>query len=443
VTRTVVCLGGTGQMVLHYLLQLYLIGKITNPFRAVVMDADDVIPSVLRVKRFLDALQHAEERGRGVDGRDLPTIDLVPVRPGDAGNAYRLLTGHGRPDDGSIHASEVFFGSDTLNQDLTQGLFARPALSSVLSRDALDTHALNPENKSTTVVVGSVLGGTSGGLLARAIDQIEYLQRRHGREEVKIRAVFFGEYFRPDPDPNKISETRLQSNQRWVLRAIDESFGALHSFVIIGGPGNTNRIDRDSDAEKRGENLSWPENQANPFWRGASAVYYLLNESVKPRAGEFKKREMELPVDEVFPIKDSENRLAWSLALADALTRHRCVRRMAREPFLRAVWGEGLPNLLGYYRGLTAQWGDEVDTVTFADEVQGHLASLWSSEESLSSVFPKLPRRKRITSRRVRGVPWPKPAGKPDWSRFETPGHTASKAAASILFHALRGAQSV
>ena len=32
-TRTMVFLGGTGQMVLHYLIQLYLVGIIKEPFR--------------------------------------------------------------------------------------------------------------------------------------------------------------------------------------------------------------------------------------------------------------------------------------------------------------------------------------------------------------------------------------------------------------------------
>src|SRR5207244_1404030 len=109
------------------------------------------------------------------------------------------------------------------------------------------------------VIVGSVTGGTGGGLTAPILDAIRLFAKRENTENVKIRAVFFGEYFTPKAGLIQDDVIRFQSNQTMVLRSIGEAEASedIHSYNIVGGPGFKGGFERKPEKEKEGKNLPW------------------------------------------------------------------------------------------------------------------------------------------------------------------------------------------
>ncbi|HWW77798.1 MAG TPA: hypothetical protein VNZ44_20505, partial [Pyrinomonadaceae bacterium] len=273
----IICVGGTGQMVLHYYLQLYLLGVIQHPFEAVVVDTDDIISSIKTTKKLFDDLQYGPGPGQAL-GAQVPVIQSIKIGTQMAATPIEVLTGR---KDADPHPVQAFFNRETLEQPLKHGLFARPALSSVITQDPLRSTALRPRANSTLVIVGSILGGTGGGLTAPIIDTILSRIKREGVARVQMRAVLFSEYFTPDDKIIGGSLVRFKSNQALVMRSIREALEDVHSFHIVGGPGTDTALKRAPQDEKKGEHLSWPEEETSPFWQGAKALEHLLTETTK------------------------------------------------------------------------------------------------------------------------------------------------------------------
>src|SRR5207253_1665005 len=151
---------------------------------------------------------------------------------------------------------------------------------------------------STLVFVGSVIGGTSGGLLAPIVDAVRARQTLENIERVRMRAVLYGKYFTPDNEIIPQAITRFNSNELLVLKSIKEALQQLHSYFIVGGTGVTDGA-RDPNLEKAATQLPWP-NDHEPFWLGPQGVEYLLKETTIPAASEFSSREVidfKAPID--------------------------------------------------------------------------------------------------------------------------------------------------
>jgi hypothetical protein len=445
-SQKIVCLGGTGQMVLHYYLQLYLLGLIRHRFDAVVIDTDEIIDSIRRVQQLFADLQYGNAQAQAL-GIEIPTIETYRITSMQGGGtALQRLTDSNDTAVTRSHPVRAFFDKETLAQDLKEGLFARPALSSVVSLQDLSERALSAPDKATVVVVGSVIGGTGGGLIAPVIDEILWKARK-ADASLSVRAVLFGKYFTPDPGRIGGDENRFLSNEVLVLRAIREALSeeGVERFFLVRRPGGSDA--RKPDQEKKGEHLPWPEpgdprGEKNPFWEGAQALEYLLTDTTTQRFVHFEDRE----VREFSPpllVEGALQQLKKSVQVAGRLVDKSVVLRMVREPWLTTVWGTDLASLYAHFWGIAGRAAGEQERVGhFPAELQGMLRAIWEGSKGnpgLRQLFPELPRSHRIRPRAFSKIPWPRSQDVVrNKALFEGLETTARRAAATLLFWCLR-----
>jgi hypothetical protein len=431
----IVAIGGTGQLVAYHYLQLYLLGVIPDAFDVVVVDTDAIIGGIVRIQSFLDLLRVSEGDSSAI-GAAIPTVSTLRI-PAPEGNAFELLSG--QKDVPAQHPAHAFFDRESAQQPLAQGLYARPALSAVVPRKQLSDALLMPSRESMTVAVGSIIGGTSGGLIAPTIDRMKSLTFDH-EIKTRLRAVLFGQYFEPDEERG-IQAIRLQSNELAVMKTLEESLDRLDLYRIIGGPDSPKG--RRMTEKEKDKNMPWPEHEDHPVWDGVKALDFLLTDTVMPFRDRFEDREV-ASFNARFSLKDSRERLKSGLSVARALIKHRVLEKMAAEPFLGFLWGEKLPALISHYWRTAARSGGGWDRVqNFVSAVHGHMDSLWTGqgdEWGVSDVFPALTNIHSVKPGRVAEVKWPDVAIAPNFDRrvFVSADETAKRAAAVLLFWGLR-----
>lgn len=431
----IVAIGGTGQLVAYHYLQLYLLGVVRESFELVVIDTDQVLEGILRIQSFLDLLR-VSEAGHDTIGGAVPQVTTLRL-PAPEGNAFERLSG--MKEVPASHPVRAFFDRESAQQPLAQGLYARPALSAVVPRQQLSDTLLMPARDSMTVAVGSIIGGTSGGLLAPTVDRMKSLTFIHD-VKTRLRAVLFGQYFEPDEERG-IQAIRLQSNELAVMKTAEESLDRLDLYRIIGGP-DSPKSRRMTEKEKD-KNMPWPEHEEHPVWEGVKSLDFLLTDTVMPFRDRFEDREV-TSFNARFSLKDARERLKSGLSVARGLLRHRVLPKMAAEPFLGYLWGEKLPALVSHYWRTSARAGGGWDRVgTFIDDVQGHMDSLWTgqgAEWGISDVFPTLTSVHAVKPGRIAEVKWPDSANAPNFDRriFVSADETAKRAAAVLLYWGLR-----
>lgn len=435
----IVCVGGTGQMVLHYYLQMYLLGVISHPFEAVVIDTDEIISSINTVKKFFEDVQYGPEAGHAL-GAQVPVIQTVRIGTQIQATALEALTGR---KDTDLHAVKAFFNRETLDQSLKHGLFARPALSSVITQDQLRSTILRPRPNSTLVIVGSVFGGTSGGLTAPIIDTIRMRVKREGIARVLMRAVLFSEYFTPDDKIIGGNLVRFKSNQALVMRSIREALEDVHSFHIVGGPGSNTALKRVPKEEKSGQHLPWPDDDTNPFWQGAKALEYLLTETTKDKQMEFEEREVDDQFQSPITLPRARLRLKQSIHIAEKFVDKEVVLKMAADPWVRYIWGDGLTNLIAHYWSIDVlREGGKKRVRDFPRKLQRALEAVWRGEGEgvgLRTIFPHLTESHKVFPANIRRITWPEVRDeRRDEKLFDGAGKAARKCAATLLFWALR-----
>jgi len=443
-SNKIVAVGGTGQLVLHYYLQLYLLGVVTQPFEAVVVDTDAFIRSLMAWGDFLGDLQYGPQANEalGATGPVIRGLKGSPQKHDTVADALSGNKGYALSDTAPYHPMQAFFNRDTLSQNLSKGLYARPALSSVISQERLQGNSLRPTPNSSLVIVGSVLGGTGGGLMAPIIAQIQSIARDLDIKSVNLRAVVFGEYFDPDEKESKIERRRVKSNQALVLRALREALEDVHSFHIVGGP-DAPLIRRDADREKKGEHLSWPQDANDPVWRGVQALEHLLSESIRPRQDEFEEREVE-EFKEPIKLAAAHTALKQRLQTIESLIKREVIVRMTKDPWASMIWGAGLTRLLVHFWSIAAQREGEKERVAdFPVKVQRAMETLWQGTDDhlgLGKIFPLLTESHPVRPRNLSKIGWPEVSGKfqRNESLFGGADEIARRAAANILFRVLR-----
>lgn len=442
-SNKIVSVGGTGQVVLHYYLQLYLLGIIKHEFDVVVVDSDEILPSIQAVRSFFKELQYGAQKNEALGKIRIPTIEVVPVRPKGGDTALEVLTGvknWKKPDPHPVHA---LFSKDSLTQELKKGLFARPALSSVLSQDVLLEDILKPQTDSTVIILGAVTGGTGGGLTAPILDAIHSFAKSERAKDVSIRAVLFGEYFRPSSGVLKQDVVRFQSNQTMVLRAICEAEASidLHSYSIIGGPEFKGDFER-HQYEREGKHLAWPKDDQNPFWQGVLALEHLLTETKAEKHVDFTDREVDR-LSTHFTLKNAQLRLRKALGMISLVRKKNAVVRMCRDPWARLIWGGGILKILAHYWTIAAvREGGKESVPNFPEVCQQALETLWRGEDDslgLQDIFPPLTERKRMRPGKMARINWPYiTEGAFDRRLFDDSEQTARRLAGTILFKILR-----
>jgi hypothetical protein len=433
----VIAIGGTGQIVAYHYLQLYLLGVITTPFEIVVIDTDDILGGITRIKTFLELLRTSEAQNTTVGGLALPTVTTHKIEAPE-GSAFEKLSGLKNVP--AEHPARAFFDRESGQQPLAKGLYARPALSTVVSREQIGDALLLPSANSMTVAVGSIIGGTSGGLLAPVLDRVKSLTYKLN-VETRVRAVLFGQYFAPDEQ--RIESVRLQSNELLVMRTAQEALDRLDLYRIIGGPEGP-RVKRLTEREK-GEHMPWPDQEEHPIWDGVKALHFLLTDTVMPFRDRFEDREL-TAFQPAFSVPDARQKLARAMAMIRTLIKQSIVERIDSEPFLRFFWGRDLPGLLLHYWRIAAQTVGGWDRVEeFPKDVQSQVKALWEGQGKywgIGDVFPPLASTHSVRPGHFARVPWPEVGSGATWDarQFVTAEETARRAAAVLLFWILRRA---
>jgi len=432
----IIAIGGTGQLVAYHYLQLYLLGVVAEPFDLVVIDTDDIIKGILRIKAFLELLRLNEAQNTTIGGALLPTVTTLKIDAPE-GNAFEMLSGQKNLP--AEHPVRAFFDRESGQQPLAKGLYARPALSSVVSRQQIGDALLTPAGDSMTVAVGSIIGGTSGGLLAPLVDRVKSLTYRLNLD-TRMRAVLFGQYFEPD-EGRGIEAVRLQSNELLVMRTAQESLDKLDLYRIVGGP-ESKRVKRLTDREKD-RNMPWPDSEEHPVWDGVKALDFLMTDTVMPFRDRFEDREV-TTFKPRFSLTDARQRLRFALAMVRALVNRGVVERIVSEPFHRFLWGKNLPDLISHYWRIAAKTAGGWDRVgSFPSDVQSQISTLWSGQGDdwgIGDVFPPLTTIHAVKPGRFAKVAWPDVASVATWDKkqFVNAEETARRTAAVLLFWSLR-----
>jgi len=427
----IIAVGGTGQRLLHFYSQIYLLGQAQEPFRAFVLDTDQLMPSLEKLRNFFDLVREAR-----LSPGKIPHIETLPVQLAGANTVHQLLTGEIPQARGVIeHPAQVFFSADTLRQETGYGLYARPALSAVIAAE--DTIAKFGEqielpDDTFIVVVGSIIGGTGGGLIVPLLSRLQSVAAS-GRN-ISVRAVLYGNYFRPTPGRMDRGSTRFISNVKMVGETLGQTASGLHSYTFISSPIIDALQNIDSNC------LDWPETKENVFWKGCVGVHHLLRETVQTTLPEFFEREVNIETylnNGRLSFNASQQARDDRLSCVKSLDEEKVFQRMAIELVPGIVWGSGLPKyVVGFWKRArgSRMYGDVSD---FPERIQRRVVDTW---RTLSTVFPDIITRKAtVNDIRRAANGWLLNENDLSPRAFSNIEHAAKITAANILFATLRG----
>jgi hypothetical protein len=328
----------------------------------------------------------------------------------------------------------AYYGRDALRQDANKGLFALPALVAVAAcREAVGRLGLlHVQDDTNIALVGSVIGGTGGGLLVPALSTLQ--ERTRGLGRVSFRAVLFGEYF--VPHPGKGVHARFGSNKRLVLRILGEAAAKLYRYALVDESG---AAERNPDAEKRSHNLKWPPSES-PYWKGVAALRHLLRETTAETRQWPDNEVLAAECVREFPQPNVSQALSHRLPVVNTLIRKNVVERLGSDPAAARIWGRELSAFLGaYWKAAAAGLGGFDLTAGFLRDVQAGLRQEWqgNSGYGLSQAFPHADT-PIVPVGRIRHINWDAPARALNVENFRNREQAQRIAAASLLLHALR-----
>lgn len=390
----IIAIGGSGQMALHFYAQLFLTGSISTPFEALVVDTDELTPSLKSLAEFLrDARMAAGQTA----GAQIPKIEYLHVGHEDSGTIEERLAGETIDDSlGFRHPLQAFFSAADRKQSVKEGLYSRPALAAVLSPENLFTKLQHIPYDSRICVVASTIGGTGAGL---TLPVISFLKQLPGANH-QVCAVFMDRYFQPDPGTRKDQIDVFQSNELLFHHSRRELLEPLHYFVTVKPK---ELIQRDKNAEKHMRHFPWPSQPAHPYWFAASAIHTVLKETTADA-----NTGNSLGVTPLDPNVCSE-RLHLALARVTACLKHRVFQQVASDTFVDRVWNR-LPEFLRSYADALS-----LDRAAFARGVQAAFDRSWSPaaavDYGLKHVFPEWDRRSEASPAGIARCQWEKKPG--------------------------------
>ena len=416
-------------MVLHYYAQLFQIRAVPDPFHAIVVDSDALLPSLKKLSDFWNVARMANPEPLLV-----PRLDYFAVARDLGSTVLEALVGRDLPAAPNLHPAEAIFDSTSLNQSVKEGLYARPALSAVLQTDWSQFPLASLTGFQRVLVVGSLIGGTGGGLIAPLLSQLAMrIKAAQTIPQPDIRAVFFGEYFEIRGDsPVRDANLRYPSNKLMVARCLKDLAPpelAYFAFIEPATPRPRNLND-----ERSPVNLSWPA-QTDAIWIGVSALEELRTDRTAPRDGFDSKERIGLPLRN---LETCTTILNDRLGVARTIHKKTVFNRMTAEPWLTTFYGPQLPAMLAKATAVAKEKPAlGINGIrSLAGRVQAEYGAQWND---LSSVFP-------LTKEKAVGPAVLRNAG---WSSLNVtvPGFNSSQKAltsytsAHILHNSLRGSE--
>ena len=375
----IVAVGGTGQMVLHYYVQLFQIGAISDPFHAIVVDSDRMLPSLESVRSFWQLARTAHPEPSNV-----PRIDYFPVAENVNGHVIQAVAGAALVQSSAIHPAEAFFDYTSLQQDVKEGLYARPALSAVMQTDWGRFPLASFTGFQRGMVVGSLIGGTGGGLIAPLLNELAARIRSSAMaEQPKLKALLFGEYFQlTGTAPVRDAAARYPSNKLLVAHCLKElAPSELEHFVFVEPKV---LAERQMSKEREPVHLEWPD-QNHPLWIGISALEELRTNTAWPNSPGFKDKERgDISIRDLSADKTALND---SIGIAKTVASRAVLAKIPNEPWFSTFFGRALPRLLSAaYSVAKNRPALSVNNIkVFCRDIQDEYVKQW---QKLSDVFP-------------------------------------------------------
>lgn len=437
-SHVILAVGGTGQVLLHYYCQMFVLGVVEAPFRAIVVDTDRFSRSLQTFQAFFDALREAgcpdpmpEIRTAWID--ELPATGV---------RIHEVMGAPDLPEHGYHHSLQAFYGRNLLALQATDGLYSRPAAASLvvpgipqLLRDT-DITAGN-----SVLLVTSTIGGTGAGLSLQLLCRAQQLSRQH--VDVPVRAVLLGEYFKPDQDKVSNAPLRFRSNKTWFLKSVEHAVPSLLRYAWIDPDNEEDKLPaRDTHAELNEAHLPWSA-ESHPLWQALKAIIFLLTDRSMD-AKTFGEGEVG-PDQYASRLRRAmvDQRLRESLGRAAALVEHDVLARMAIEAWPEQVWGERLCRAVRSFAHALRRgtMGVERESRPFLVAVQREIRNWWEASQgehlSIAGLFPRTAP-KPASVEVFRRIGWWGPAV--DWAgkRFTSVDSAAQVTAAALLHAALQ-----
>jgi hypothetical protein len=423
----IIAVGGTGQLVLHYYAQLFQTGAISDPFDGVVLDSDTLMPSLAQLQDFWKNARIAHP-----DDRSIPRLEYVPISEGIAGRVENALAGQPLPHAPEVHPVEAFFDSESLGQQVNEGLFARPALSAVMKTKWDELPLPTFVGVQRILVIASIIGGTGGGLIAPLLNEVAARLRVVGADRPRLRAVLFGEYFKVEGANQLVRDARERypSNKLLVAHTLQELAPAeLEHFIFVEPP---TPVQRDTAKERNAINMQFPD-QAHPLWKGLCALEEVRTNTTWPNAQRFEDKERAVSFERNYD--NDMTKLKQRVAVATALSEKSVMSNLLGEVWFDRFYGRGLPSLVarGYEIARTNPALGIRSIRKFVGSLQREYDNLWSS---VRTIFPLMTATATLPS--VRQTQWTGfRTDIPDLA--QSPEGLLRAVSANVLYGALRG----
>lgn len=442
-SKLIVSIGGTGQMVLHYFYQLYLLGLLDlDNFYSLVIDTDRINGGIQRIKKFMEDLQFGQTENQAY-GKQVPLIDTLKIDIAEKDDVLNILTNRAEIDESRpLFPAQAYFSDNSLRQKVGSGLYYRPCLSTLIAGDWLRDRNLPIENRSIVVIVASIIGGTGSGLIGPVVDELNRIAAAKNWS-LRFRLVLFGNYF--STDEVEIG-SRFQSNQVFVLKSLEEIMkGNVQLFHIVGGLNVNANMKRNPDHEKKGSYIPWPQ-EGEPFWQGVRALIHFLSAELRDMPNEFAEKEITEIPSETLNWEAANLRRSRITQFVTTMVKKKLFQRMGRENYFNHIWGDNPKQMLSQFWTIykMTERGPKALNA-FTGSAQARLQALWQGEGDVMGfreIFPQLSGNdEKLTFRPgdIATHQWPIEPGQHDKRLFQEKDITASKLAANWLYWAMRG----
>lgn len=429
--------GGTGQEILHHINTLFLSGAIKESFAAHVVDTDKMYGGLSYLEAFYrhsgSVLKDLYHRGHPI--QPPPQITLMRCGGFGTGTINEQLAGRALSTTlGYENTLNAFFSRGDLSQQTQEGLFARPALSSVLVAETVLERINEPlvANAKRIFVVGSMIGGTGGGLIVPILAKLQAICQ----PGTSLFCIAMGEYFNPDEGRLDNAVTRFKSNWLMTRTLLEHAVPKLRKYALIEGPKlQVKSVLPTTEAP-------FPTEQ-NPFWSAVVAYKHLAEDTTTDQGHTFSANAVsQEAMNSALSYADATQGIDNARTQLSALQRHSPIRAICHEPFPRTCWG----NFADYSSSIIALHkkgrGLDANPSSFLSDIQKQI----NTGVRLSKEHPELSTMGLFPGRAIepgtpssfRSLAWPDLGPDPIGGAFNNKDDSAQAAAAATNYCAAR-----
>lgn len=429
--------GGTGQEMLHHINTMFLSGAIRDSFAAHVVDTDQMYGGLSYLEAFYkqtgSVLKDLSRDGHPI--QPPPQITLMPCGGFGAGTINEQLSGHTLPATPSYENTlNAFFSRGDLAQKTREGLYARPALSSVLVAETVLARINEPlvAKAKRIFVIGSMIGGTGGGLIVPILAKLQAICQ----PGTSLYCIALGEYFNPDEGRLDNAVSRFRSNWLMTRTLLEHAVPKLWKYALIEEPKIENKTVLPTTE------APFPI-EKNPFWRAVVAYKHLAEDTTTDQGHSFSANAVSWEtMKSALSYADATQGIDNARSQLTVLQRHSPMSAMSYEPFPKGCWGrfaEFASSIIALHK---KGRGIDSDPSSFLSQIQKQLNAgvRLSKEHPEVSTMGMFPGRgvATVTPSSFRSLGWPELGPDPLGEVFNSKDDSAQAVAAATNYCAAR-----